>query len=251
MTSTPGSKMEIECAVCLQPSIHPVRLPCNHIFCFLCVKGVTIQSQRCPMCRREIPQSFLEHPALISDPTGSCPTPDEEGEQETARSTSAQAPETEDLKWFYQGRNGWWEYDERTAQELELHHKKGDKNCELLIAGFLYSIDFENMLQCRRNEPNRRRQIKRDLAGNVTDKKGIAGIRTIGNTGTTVSSTTATDTAVDDLSNLVSTIQISNQTDQRGPTLRNLVDLGAASGANIALTDHNDDDEDDLQDETN
>ena len=78
-----------------------------------------------------------------------------EGEQETARSTSAQAPETEDLKWFYQGRNGWWEYDERTAQELELHHKKGDKNCELLIAGFLYSIDFENMLQCRRNEPNR------------------------------------------------------------------------------------------------
>ena len=78
-----------------------------------------------------------------------------EGEEETARSTSAQAPETEDLKWFYQGRNGWWEYDERTAQELELHHKKGDKNCELLIAGFLYSIDFENMLQCRRNEPNR------------------------------------------------------------------------------------------------
>ena len=78
-----------------------------------------------------------------------------EGEQETASSTSAQAPETEDLRWFYQGRNGWWEYDERTAQELELHHKKGDKNCELLIAGFLYSIDFENMLQCRRNEPNR------------------------------------------------------------------------------------------------
>lgn len=49
---------------------------------------------------------------------------------------------------------------------------------------------------------DRRRQIKRDLAGNVTDKKGIAGIRTIGNTGTTVSSTTATDRAVDDLSNL-------------------------------------------------
>ena len=49
---------------------------------------------------------------------------------------------------------------------------------------------------------NRRRQIKRDLEGNVTDKKGIAGIRTIGNTGTTVSSTTATDTAVDDLSSL-------------------------------------------------
>ena len=43
MTSTPGSKMEIECAVCLQPSIHPVRLPCNHIFCFLCVKGTILR----------------------------------------------------------------------------------------------------------------------------------------------------------------------------------------------------------------
>ena len=53
------------------------------------------------------------------------------------------------------------------------------------------------------------------------------------------------------VSNQVSNIQISNQTDQRGPTLRNLVDLGAASGANIAINDHNDDDEDDLQDETN
>lgn len=59
----------IECAVCLQPSIHPVKLPCNHIFCFLCVKGVTIQSQRCPMCRREIPQSYLEHPTLVSHET--------------------------------------------------------------------------------------------------------------------------------------------------------------------------------------
>ena len=81
------------------------------------------------------------------------------------------------FRWFYEGRNGWWEYDERTAQELEHHHKRGDKNCELLIAGFLYSIDFENMLQCRRNEPHRRRQIKRDLSTNVDNKKGIAGIR--------------------------------------------------------------------------
>ena len=59
----------MECAVCLQPSIHPVKLPCNHIFCFLCVKGVTIQSQRCPMCRREIPTSFLEHPTLVINET--------------------------------------------------------------------------------------------------------------------------------------------------------------------------------------
>ena len=29
----------LECAVCLQPSIYPVQLPCSHVFCFLCVKG--------------------------------------------------------------------------------------------------------------------------------------------------------------------------------------------------------------------
>jgi len=226
--------MEIECAVCLQPSIHPVRLPCNHIFCFLCVKGVTIQSQRCPMCRREIPQSFLEHPALLS-------SIDLDVSRNVPEDAELPAPlETEDLKWFYQGRNGWWEYDERTAQELEHHYKKGDKNCELLIAGFLYSIDFENMWQCRRNEPHRRRQIKRDLVGNVTDKKGIAGIRITSGVG--VSVVAGNTSAVDALADQVSSIQI----DQSRPTLRNLVDLGAASGATIAL---NDEDEDDQEEE--
>ena len=33
----------LECAVCLQTCIHPVQLPCRHIFCFLCVKGVSTQ----------------------------------------------------------------------------------------------------------------------------------------------------------------------------------------------------------------
>ena len=32
------SEEELECAVCLQKCVHPVRLPCTHIFCFLCVK---------------------------------------------------------------------------------------------------------------------------------------------------------------------------------------------------------------------
>ena len=33
----------LECAVCLQTCIHPVQLPCRHIFCYLCVKGVSTQ----------------------------------------------------------------------------------------------------------------------------------------------------------------------------------------------------------------
>lgn len=30
--------VKLECPVCLQTCIHPARLPCGHIFCFLCVK---------------------------------------------------------------------------------------------------------------------------------------------------------------------------------------------------------------------
>ena len=41
-----SSEVPIECAVCLQTCVYPVQLPCKHIFCFLCVKGVTLQSKR-------------------------------------------------------------------------------------------------------------------------------------------------------------------------------------------------------------
>lgn len=30
----------MECPICLQKCIHPARLPCGHIFCFLCVKVI-------------------------------------------------------------------------------------------------------------------------------------------------------------------------------------------------------------------
>ena len=247
-----NSDEAIECAVCLQPSIHPVQLPCSHIFCFLCVKGVTIQSQRCPMCRREIPQSYLEHPTLLKQPESLADHAKESNEQPKNKEDSEDETSEPEYRWFYQGRNGWWEYDERTAQELEHHHKKGDKSCELLIAGFLYSIDFENMLQCRRNEPQRRRQIKRDLITNVADKKGIAGIRTAQNNAN----------AVDDLASRMSNVQLattsatattsstSSSTTTTRATLQDLVDLGAASsGAIIAIRntagdDHEDDDDD-------
>ncbi|XP_060519452.1 E3 ubiquitin-protein ligase rnf146 [Cylas formicarius] len=144
-----------ECAVCLQPCVHPAQLPCGHIFCYLCVKGFANQNKKCAICRQEIPRDFIEQPQLL-DPIGMGPIGL--------------------AGWFYEGRNGWWQYDERTSKELEASYKRGEKNVELLIAGFLYIIDFENMIQLRRNDPSRRRLIKRDLA--TIPKKGIAGLRT-------------------------------------------------------------------------
>ncbi len=78
-------------------------------------------------------------------------------------------------QWFYEGRNGWWQYDERTSAEMEEKYKKNLKTFDILIAGFLYVIDLENMIQYRRNDPTRRRRIKRDLV--TIEKKGVAGIK--------------------------------------------------------------------------
>uniref|UniRef100_A0A0A9Y6H3 E3 ubiquitin-protein ligase n=1 Tax=Lygus hesperus TaxID=30085 RepID=A0A0A9Y6H3_LYGHE len=94
-TSKPG---EIDCAICLQSCVHPARLPCGHIFCFLCLKGVFRSCAKCAMCRRPIPRNYLETPDLLEIPMpASAPSGDEE-----------------EFHWFYEGRHGgWWQYEER------------------------------------------------------------------------------------------------------------------------------------------
>lgn len=94
---------------------------------------------------------------------------------------------------------GWWQYDERTSRELEASYKGGIRTCELLIAGFLYTADFDSMVQMRRNEPHRRRRIKRDLA--TIPHKGVAGIKHVVNVDSVLeqfSSLTLSDNAVDE-----------------------------------------------------
>lgn len=110
------------------------------------------------MCRQVIPHDFVERPELVPEPTP---------RQEVAFEGGYQ--------WFYEGRNGWWQYDERTSAELEAASKREARRCEVLIAGFIYTIDFDQMVQMRRDHPSRRRRIKRDLV--TIAKKGIAGIR--------------------------------------------------------------------------
>ncbi|XP_018788230.1 PREDICTED: E3 ubiquitin-protein ligase rnf146 isoform X2 [Bactrocera latifrons] len=159
-----GPSAVIECPICLQTCIHPARLPCGHIFCFLCVKGVAYKNRRCAMCRREIPPEFLDHPDLVNGIDDICAT-----------------KSTEDgYQWFYEGRNGWWQYDDRTSQDIEDAFKKGEKSCIILVAGYVYVVDLETMVQQRQNEPSRCRRVKRDLA--TIPKKGVAGLRIEGNT---------------------------------------------------------------------
>ncbi|XP_064847281.1 E3 ubiquitin-protein ligase rnf146-like [Oncorhynchus masou masou] len=157
-----------ECAICLQTCVYPVRLPCCHIFCFLCVKGASWHSKRCALCRQEVPEDFLEHPTLLS--------PEELKAAATGgRGGAGPSNAGRDTAWYYEGRNGWWQYDERTSRELEDALAKGRKRAEMLIAGFLYVADLENMVQYRRNEHGRRRRMKRDMVD--IPKKGVAGLR--------------------------------------------------------------------------
>lgn len=80
----------MECAVCLQTCVHPARLPCSHVFCYLCVKGVANQSKKCPMCRQEIPPDFVDKPNLI----------------EVEETKQPAAVVEDEYQWFYEGRNG-------------------------------------------------------------------------------------------------------------------------------------------------
>ncbi|XP_056437402.1 E3 ubiquitin-protein ligase rnf146-like [Gadus chalcogrammus] len=150
-----------ECAICLQSCVHPVCLPCRHVFCFLCMKGASWQSKRCALCRQEVPEDFLERPKLLSP--------------EALRAAAGGGADGGDHAWYYGGSGGWWQYDERTSRELEDASAKGLTSAEMLIAGTLYVADLENMVQYRRNQPARRRRMKRDAAG--VPKKGVAGLR--------------------------------------------------------------------------
>ncbi|XP_071375435.1 E3 ubiquitin-protein ligase rnf146-like isoform X1 [Centroberyx affinis] len=168
-TDSPSSTSALECAICLQSCVHPVRLPCCHVFCFLCVKGASWHSKRCALCRQEVPEDFLERPMLLS------PEELKAAAAGVSRAGGMGDGSHGDYAWYYEGRNGWWQYDERTSRELEEAFAKGRKSTEMLIAGFLYVADLENMVQYRRNEHGRRRKIKRDAVG--IPKKGVAGLR--------------------------------------------------------------------------
>lgn len=130
------------------------------------MKGASWHSKRCALCRQEIPEDFLERPVLLSP---------EELKAAAAGLNRSGSESHGDYAWYYEGRNGWWQYDERTSRELEEAFVKGRKSTEMLIAGFLYVADLENMVQYRRNEHGRRRKIKRDVVD--IPKKGVAGLR--------------------------------------------------------------------------
>ncbi|VDM17001.1 unnamed protein product [Hydatigera taeniaeformis] len=148
-----------DCPICLQPFLQPVKIPCGHVFCYLCIKGSASHRRRCPLCRGVLSMNFFENPNVIHS---SCES------EMTERSPL-------EFIWYYEGHNGWWQYDERTASEIEAAYLQSLPQCDVFIAGHFYVVDFANMCQYRKDHSGRNRRIKRDSVD--ISKKGIAGIR--------------------------------------------------------------------------
>lgn len=172
-----------ECSICLELFNQPIQLPCSHIFCYLCAKGFIQHDQHCALCRKDVGMETILSPVLVkvkeregsSDETPKkkaikrkCNKNDDTGDYDDDGDAS-------DFLWFYQGRNGWWQYDERTSVTLEEAFKNKSTSCEIMIVGYLYIIDFEKMKQFRKDNPTCKRSIKRDMEVDLL--KGVAGLK--------------------------------------------------------------------------
>ncbi|XP_015794491.1 E3 ubiquitin-protein ligase rnf146 [Tetranychus urticae] len=146
---------DVNCPVCLSKPNIPVVLGCNHLFCYLCLKGSSNAHMKCPICRRPYPSSVFTKPDL---------------KEKSIQLTSKSA------KWSYQGRGGYWLFDKLTNRYMENAYQDKKPNCEVVIAGNSYVIDFNKMIQFRKDIPGKRRHIKRTIDLDRNEIKGVAGV---------------------------------------------------------------------------
>ena len=130
------------------------------------------------MCRSLISPDFLQNPTnYIKSQSES--EPDVSSEQESVlliqKSSNLSNFFTNRYCWFYEGRSGWWMYDKRSNDQIEEFYSQDSTGShQLLIAGHMYTIDFQRMVQFRTVGLLKYRSIKRDKK--ASDKKGVAGL---------------------------------------------------------------------------
>lgn len=152
-------QLPTRCSICYtEPPINSIKLDCGHVFCFLCIKSTAELTGCCAICRAEIgiEFNFMEHKIL----------------------GVARVPTSSDgYYWFYEGYKGWWLYDAETNRELESAFQKSEKSITKFIAGSIYSLSIENMVQQRVDGEGRSRRMCRktlDLE-NIIGMSGIKG----------------------------------------------------------------------------
>ncbi|CAL8137298.1 unnamed protein product [Orchesella dallaii] len=149
------------CRICYQYCLYPIELPCRHKFCFMCIKGQVLAHnlRHCPLCRVVFPMSVINYPVPI-----------------VSHEIVFQPNVTNTRRWYYESRSGgWWQYDRITMSKVEeaYNNRQREPCIPLRIAGIMYQIDFNRMIQYRSGYSHIFRRI---TFGPVTNVKGIAGI---------------------------------------------------------------------------
>ncbi|KAL1283092.1 E3 ubiquitin-protein ligase [Trichinella pseudospiralis] len=159
-----NSNEDNACCICYEDvPLYPVVLPCQHSYCFLCLKGTALTNGfLCPLCRRQFSADYFLKPKLLHNLHSH--------NEDDLSHLSGQS----EWSWFYEGRNGWWRYDERSNEFIELAYQQNRQSVEIVIAGNCYVIDFVKLQQSQKSRPYRKRKIKRDYA--CSTSKGIAGL---------------------------------------------------------------------------
>lgn len=169
--TTSNSDINDSCAICLtSPPTLPIKTPCNHIFCYLCLKGIYIVNHelKCPLCRAEIGISVITNFSTKMINTDIVPTI------------------SPIQRWCYESLGGgWWLFDDVSCAELENRYQLFIANKEfdniLTVGAVNIKIVFDDAEMYQENTSNgKRRRIKRTIEPNDIIK-GISGAKLTNN----------------------------------------------------------------------
>jgi len=166
-----------KCIICQDDMHNPIKLECNHSFCFSCIKGAMIQSgTECPLCRHKPSKGYKD--MIFKSPEKLC-----QGITEASVINNTYV-------WIYSGKNcGWWYFEPKISEELDVLydlHSKGkltvDNNL-VTICGYIFTFDFSSMEQSNKTN-GAVRHIKRLSKDELVEFKkanqikGVCGIKT-------------------------------------------------------------------------
>ena len=158
---TPINEVDLidPCSICFEPLQTPIVLPCDHSFCYLCLKTtLKFGNNKCPQCRCCVPDCFIEK-AIAAKSTSTFDVKD-------------------GVKWMYGGRvGGWWFYENSHNVEIEGAYQKIPRApIKINILSSDYIIDFNNTTQMNTSN-GAVRPIKRVETPSFRESKGVAGVK--------------------------------------------------------------------------
>lgn len=150
------------CPICSDSSKHPCILPCNHTFCYLCIKqyvNVALKQHEimfsCPICRASTNRNVLYDRST----------------------THTETSESFSDAWKYEARSGgWWYFSSEHSALLSEAHLSNNMNTTLNILGITYQIDFSKMIQTHPSGSTRRIMQPSGQNSSNVDVLGVCGL---------------------------------------------------------------------------